>query len=55
MATQWRNTVQREDPAKPLGFDPPKRDTQVGDAIFFDNIDKATDRTSRSSAMTRRK
>ncbi|HKR63888.1 MAG TPA: hypothetical protein VJZ00_09160 [Thermoanaerobaculia bacterium] len=43
MAIQWRNLVQRENPDKPLGFDPAARQAQVGDALFFDNGDKSTD------------
>jgi plastocyanin len=41
MAIQWRNSVQRQNPEKPKGFDPASRQTQVGDAIFFDNTDES--------------
>jgi plastocyanin len=38
----WRVTVQREDPAKPQGFSPSQRQTQVGDAAFWFNEDAST-------------
>lgn len=35
----WRATVQREDPAKPIGFSPQEQQAQAGDAIFWFNED----------------
>ena len=35
----WRATVQREDPAKPVGFSPNPQQAQVGDALFWFNED----------------
>ena len=35
----WRATVQREDPAKPIGFSPKEQQAQAGDAIFWFNED----------------
>jgi len=38
----WRATVQREDPAKPIGFDPQEEQAQAGDALFWFNEDANT-------------
>jgi plastocyanin len=35
----WRNTVQRENDAKPIGFDPQVRQVQAGDSVFWLNED----------------
>jgi plastocyanin len=39
----WRNTVQREDDSEPIGFDPPHRQIQSGDSVFWFNQDSETD------------
>jgi plastocyanin len=36
----WRATVQREDPAKPIGFSPKNQQAQIGDSVFWYNEDK---------------
>lgn len=38
----WRATVQREDPAKPIGFSPQETQAQSGDALFWFNEDQHT-------------
>lgn len=38
----WRATVQRENPAKPVGFSPQQQQAQAGDAIFWFNEDSHT-------------
>jgi plastocyanin len=38
----WRATVQREDPAKPIGFSPQETQAQAGDALFWYNEDPDT-------------
>lgn len=38
----WRATVQKEDPAKPVGFSPNKQQAQAGDALFWFNEDAHT-------------
>ena len=38
----WRATVQREDPAKPIGFSPQETQAQSGDAVFWYNEDEKT-------------
>src|SRR5215468_1406604 len=38
----WRATVQREDPAKPVGFSPQQQQAQAGDALFWFNDDAKT-------------
>lgn len=38
----WRATVQREDPAKPIGFSPQQQQAQAGDALVWYNEDATT-------------
>lgn len=38
----WRATVQRENPAKPIGFSPQQQQAQAGDAMFWFNEDTHT-------------
>jgi plastocyanin len=38
----WRVTVQRENPAKPIGFSPQQEQAQNGDGLFWFNEDRNT-------------